>query len=370
MTTSILSLAEIAGLVRLAADGTVAISHQAQDLQQRITGAIAIPFALGDGITRLVYGSVRGVAKLSNNAAQLLQKARPEKTLAAPGSKRENAISILNGVCGDHLQATGNALAIAMQLRGAPIQSAKKYALFVHGLCLSDGHWTDSEGHAAHVETLRLLGYEALFLRYNSGAPIAQNARDLVSILAELPVVPAALIIVAHSMGGLVTRLALANMHAEKLPILQALRAVIYLGSPHAGAPLEQVGHWIAQRWARIPFAGALAPLANLRSQGILDLRQGVIETKPARGVRRNYLEFVLAASLRAANPAKVDTQNLLERTLGDGLVPVASALGTQAMASKRIPVQRQCVLHSIGHLDLLTAPQVSAQLRDWIAPL
>ena len=59
------------------------------------------------------------------------------------------------------------------------------------------------------------------------------------------------------------------------------------------------------------------------------------------------------------------------ERLVGDGVVPLDSALGqhpdrTQTLA---IPKSRQWVGYGIGHLDLLSHPEVYAQLRNWVGP-
>jgi hypothetical protein len=55
---------------------------------------------------------------------------------------------------------------------------------------------------------------------------------------------------------------------------------------------------------------------------------------------------------------------------LGDGLVPVASALGRNTdprLALGFLP-NNQCLLHNTGHLQLLQSPAVAAQLRQWLA--
>jgi hypothetical protein len=57
-------------------------------------------------------------------------------------------------------------------------------------------------------------------------------------------------------------------------------------------------------------------------------------------------------------------------RLLGDGLVPLDSALGRHADAARTLQFEqhRQWVGQGIGHLDLLASIEVYAQLRDWLA--
>jgi hypothetical protein len=342
-----LTAAELAGLLRLASAGVVAVSAQAEDLQLRITRPL--PFAFGDAITRGVYGAVRGAATLVDQIAQRASAKWPTMRVDAPDSARERYLSVLNGVCGDHLMATRNPLAITMQLRGERTAGAR-YAVFVHGLCLGDSHWRDSRD--SPLDAMRTLGDQPLFLRYNSGAAIADNGAQFATMLTELATTASAIVVIAHSMGGLVTRVAIDTLHRERRrAALARLKAVVYLGTPHAGAPLERAGHWIETIWRELPYAGALAPIARLRSRGILDLRAGLVEPKARR---RNYAEFAIAGRL----PSRLDS------LLGDGLVPVASAL-----KPAHIPLDQQRMLDGIGHLELLHAPAIGAQLKAWLAP-
>jgi hypothetical protein len=54
---------------------------------------------------------------------------------------------------------------------------------------------------------------------------------------------------------------------------------------------------------------------------------------------------------------------------LGDGLVPVRSALGKHRNPSRDlgIPESRQWTGYGMNHLDLLSSPDVYAQLRRWL---
>ena len=66
------------------------------------------------------------------------------------------------------------------------------------------------------------------------------------------------------------------------------------------------------------------------------------------------------------------DAGNLSGRILGDGLVPLDSALGRHAEPARTLafPDNRQRVIQGVNHLDLLSDVAVCEQIRQWLAPL
>ena len=72
------------------------------------------------GITRLVYRSIRGAARLTGTGIDAaLALLDPILTAGHPTPGLEAARAALNGVLGDHLVETANPLAIPMRLRQA-----------------------------------------------------------------------------------------------------------------------------------------------------------------------------------------------------------------------------------------------------------
>ena len=59
----------------------------------------------------------------------------------------------------------------------------------------------------------------------------------------------------------------------------------------------------------------------------------------------------------------------LAERLLGDGLVPLASALGKHKDANRRLAFakDRQWIGYGMNHLDLLDRKEAYAQIRRWL---
>ena len=64
-------------------------------------------------------------------------------------------------------------------------------------------------------------------------------------------------------------------------------------------------------------------------------------------------------------------TGDLKNRLLGDGLVPLDSALGRHRDPARclQFAEDRQWIGYGVGHLDLLKHPEVYAQLLRWLAP-
>jgi pimeloyl-ACP methyl ester carboxylesterase len=338
------------------------------------------------GITGFVYRSVRGGMRLVGRGVDF-SLAPLEGLLPDGGStpRRDVFVSILNGVYGDYLERTDNPLAIDMHLLhdGAVVARPRsplelenanpraltgKLLVLVHGLCMSVQQWTrDGYGHGAALADA--CGYTPLHLRYNSGLSIADNGRQLAALLEQLvtdwPRPIEELTILGHSMGGLVARSACRVAEQESLAWLASLRRLVFLGTPHHGAPLERGGHGLDFLLDLSPYSAPLTRLGRSRSAGIRDLRHGTITSTghhhvPLPGGVDCY---AIAASLG-------DRRGLLaDRLVGDGLVPLHSAIGRHADPAKslRFPRAHRWIGYRMGHLELLHRPEVYAQLHAWL---
>jgi hypothetical protein len=184
------------------------------------------------------------------------------------------------------------------------------------------------------------------------------------------------LVMMGHGTGGLVARSAIHHgllIQRGKLRWTSRVNDLVCLGTPHMGAPLEPGGPGIELLLSTAPHAAALARLGKMRSAGINDLRLGNVLSGPADDDGSHRCEqvglpagtrcFALAASLGPAD----DAPN--SRLPGDGLVPVASALGQHPEPARRLAfaADRQAVVHDTNHLDLLSSVQVYGVLRQWL---
>lgn len=388
------------GTARLAGDGMLGMIDTVEDMHLAVVGGVArvVPFGLGGRIARataFAYARVRDAAtvtrRTADGALDLLGRLAPRgATREAADPSRLAWLAALNGAIGDHLEESGNPLAIDMRLcrRGRALeprspQSGRAVAaaggtliLFMHGLGMNDLQWRDAGG-TTFGDRLEADGLgHALHLRYNSGRRIDANGRDLSRLLQAVHEAHALerLVLVGHSMGGLVCRSACAHARRDRAAWTDALAQVICLGTPHLGAPLERFGHALGGLLAATPYTRALASVAGARSAGIKDLRRGWTSAMGGDGgmacdaSTRPFGERVPWRMIAATLSTRTDGAHA--RWLGDGLVPVSSALGQhddEALAL-RVPAMHRRVFVRTGHMDLLTSPGVGAQLRDWIA--
>jgi pimeloyl-ACP methyl ester carboxylesterase len=223
-------------------------------------------------------------------------------------------------------------------------------------------------------------GCTPLYLHYNSGLHISTNGRLLADRLEALveawPVPLEEIVILGHSMGGLVARSACHQAQARGDAWPQRLTKMVFLGSPHLGAPLERGGHWIDVILGASPYSAAFARLGKLRSAGITDLRHGSLldadwaaATGAATPVRVPLPEHVACYAIAGSLGSEAGA--LREKLLGDGLVPLASALGRHRLKSRALNFapDHTWVAQGMNHLDLLDRAEVLAQLRTWLLP-
>ncbi|HSV54023.1 MAG TPA: alpha/beta hydrolase [Burkholderiaceae bacterium] len=398
-----LRVSDVRGLARLAADATTGVARITEGVHQSVLGTLGLPGGAAPGQTRgltgLVYKSVRGVTQLVAGGIDMVL-ARLAPWLDAPGNapaassaEREAVLAALNGVLGDQLAEGQNPLATAMGLRyegqpltpeamaSIPASAGTKVLLLVHGLCMNDLQWS-REGHDHGAHLAAALGYTPVYLRYNTGLHTSANGRMLADqlehLVAQWPHPLQELTLLTHSMGGLVARSAChyASQAGHRWP--QHLKNLVFLGTPHHGAPLERAGNWVDVLLASTPYSRPFAKLARMRSAGITDLRHGHVGDADWQGRDRfrhgpdprqpvplppGVACYSVAATLAAKRSP------LAERLVGDGLVPLRSALGQHDQRQHQLAFtpERQCVVYRTGHMELLSQPAVAQQLERWL---
>ncbi|MGA2399946.1 MAG: alpha/beta hydrolase [Steroidobacteraceae bacterium] len=308
----------------------------------------------------------------------------------------ERLRAVLNGVLGDRLLAAASPLAIKMELRrdGKPLEltragiaaaipdASSKVLVLVHGLCMNELSW-QRNGHDHGAALARDLSFTSLYLRYNSGLHISRNGRELANLmeglLAAWPVPVDEVAIVAHSMGGLIARSAVHYGIVAGYSWPGRLRSLVFLGTPHQGVPLERIGHWLEVLWSKTIVTAPLAKVGKVRSAGITDLRHGYVLDEDWHGRDRfaphgtvhRPLPLPTGVACYAIAAALGDSDAPLRNGwIGDGLVPVASALGLHADPSLAmgIPSTHRWTAYGAGHMDLLERADVYEQIRNWLA--
>ena len=398
--TSPIHPSDLLGFSRLAVSATAGLVDVVEAMHLNISrrpGILDTPLqGSTSGITGLVYKSIRAATGLVGTGIDaLLSPLIPllGERHSPPG--REAVLAALNGVMGDYLAATGNPLAISMSLRQsgktlilerpalarAIPQPSGKLVVLAHGLCMSDLQWT-RKGHNHGAALARDLGYTPVYLHYNSGLHISTNGRrfaDLLETLVEQwPVPLEEIAMIGHSMGGMLARSAHHYGFAAGYRWPRYLRQIFFLGTPHHGTPLERGGNWVNAVFGLSPYTAALARLGRIRSAGVTDLGHGNLVDDDWTGRDR----FRPSGDFRCALPLpdKVRCYAMAASTsqracgfaslLGDGLVPVESALGRHKDPQRTLAFakSRQWVGYGLSHFDLLNAPAVYQQIKQWMA--
>lgn len=399
--------ADLRAVARLAVQATQAVVDITEGVHQSVRRTLGLPGGARPGrtggIPGQVYRAVRGVTQLVGLGLDaVLAGLLPwlEDAPVPDSPAREAVLSALNGVMGDRLRVAGSPLALSMvlrhqgrdllladppALRGALAGATPHLLLLVHGLCMNDRQWR-RDGHDHGADLAQALGWTPVYLRYNTGLPVAENGRELAAqleaLVAAWPVPLTGLAILGHSMGGLVARSAQHQARQAGLRWPAALRQMVFLGTPHHGAPLEQAGHGVDLLLAATPWSAPFARLGHLRSAGITDLRHGHLLAGDGQGRgrfgpgagadRRQPVPLPPDVACYAVAGTLAQRRSLLaDRLTGDGLVPLRSALGEHADPRRRLrfPRERRWIAWQTGHLALLSSPDVARQLRHWLVP-
>jgi pimeloyl-ACP methyl ester carboxylesterase len=340
-------------------------------------------------------------------------------------------LPVLNGALGDQLAARYDPRAIRMSFRrggqDVPVAELRltephqKTVVYIHGLMGDELIWQtgfqDAPGSRRYGPRLAEETHSrALYLRFNSGLHLSENGRELNRLLTELvetyPDAVGELVLVGHSMGGLIIRSAgyygqlrvkservrvvttasdvskekqlstpNSSLFTDKAPWLAHLRSVFLLGTPNDGSWLEQNSHFTARLLERINLFPTrfLSKALNQRSNGIKDLRYSILVDEDWQDAHANDLtpprtavpplpgvhyHILVGAWLRTSRPAA------LREYFGDGLVGKGSAHGHTTFGDEAgLPAGasvRTAVFSQQHHGGLLTHPEVFQYLKHW----
>jgi pimeloyl-ACP methyl ester carboxylesterase len=351
-----------------------------------------------DAVSRGVYLAVRSAGSVAGTmsgevAALVGQRGRPAGA-APPGNL---ALAVLNAVAGDRLGQDTAPLAISMAVRagGRDIEltaaglaaafpgAGPRLAVFVHGLGETENSWRRRGDQAiSYGSRLRSgFGYSPVYVRYNTGRHVSENGQDLAIVLDRLtaawPVPVAEILLVGHSMGGLVIRSACHYGNGTLLAWTRQVRHVFYLGSPHLGAPLARAFGLVGWAMSLAPETRPFATMINGSSSGVKDLRHGYLLADDWAGCDQDtclcdhrhdapLLEgashYVISATVTA------DPGNPVGALVGDLLVTPSSAHGRRGRVQHiAFPLESGRRLGGMHHFELLGHPAVWAAMGGLI---
>jgi len=239
--------------------------------------------------------------------------------------------------------------------------------VFLHGLGENDHSWGHRFGSRLRAE----FGFTPVYVRYNTGRHISDNGQDLARLLTDTvtdwPIPVERIVLIGHSMGGLVARSA---CHYGASSWTSRVSDVFYLGSPHGGAALERLASKLGWALGHLAETRPYADLVNVRSAGIKDLRYGYVIEEDWAGCdadrclddHRHDVELLSHANHYGISAAlSHDETSTAARLFGDLLV-------TPTSARANFPVDHTRHFSGLNHFDLLNHPQVYEAMRAWLA--
>jgi triacylglycerol lipase len=374
---------------------TVQEVHRAiSDGAFRLVGTLGRPGQrVHDHIVGRGYDTVRGVLRTAGELGELLAprlgqadaEVSPAALKARAWAHGAFAEELLAGIPEFELEVSLWVAGAQVPLDRGSLQAAYAEAtgaltVFVHGLVDSEDVWrprTPDDTSLAAVAAAA--GSTPLLVRYRTGLAIGRNGADLAQLLEGVtqawPVPVTRIVVVGHSMGGLVARAACSTATARGHAWLTALSDVVYLGTPHLGSWLEKSAN--VAGWAMRRFSTRTAPIATFmeqRSRGIKDLRHGTLvedgwEAATADGLLSGLMpdepwmdgttHHLVVGQLRAA------ATHPLNIAFGDKLVRSGSARGTGR--HRRIADGGPVVVNEVpvSHSALVRQPAVGALLAE-----
>lgn len=392
---------------KLSGDALGGVVGMVADVHSAITRRVgqALPPA-AQPVNDLQDATAKAIYSLVRHAHRTVPRAVTQGTSLAAGdglpSISDSAIGrtvlpVVNGFHGDFISEQHAPLAVPMAVRvsgqNLPIrahevaaafpQASPHLVVFVHGLVGDEGNWAwgqETPGYSYPERLVGDLGVSPVLIRYNSGLHISDNGRMLSQLLDDLvacwPVPVESLCLVGHSMGGLVSRSACYQGDQGDAQWTRLTRAVVTLGSPHRGAPLEKavnVADWIMRR---IPEAEPIGRPLAVRSAGVKDLRFGALVEEDWHGYdpdeflrdRCTEIPFLPQATYYwVAATITADRGNPVGRLIGDGMVRLPSASGAGHGKAITFDIDNGVHLGGLNHMTLLNHDAVYEQLVTWL---
>lgn len=388
------ALAELAFIELAKATTGIGAVHRA--ISDRVYSAVRLGvggFAVPSQVVHntIAEGTYRSIAASCSVAAEVAARTVDGGGPVLSETRRGAvAMGALTGLIGDALSESGSPLATVMSVRKeGRVQSLDKDALarefpdatpdlvfFLHGLMETEFAWeiggTPTYGRRLETD----LDCTELQVRYNTGRHISENGTDLAELITDVvqnwPVPVDQIVLVGHSMGGLVARSACHQAALADRSWAPKVRHIACLGSPHLGAPLARTVHAATALLRRVPESRPFGNLLHRRSAGIRDLYAGSLVDEDWRD---RDLDALRQAAISEV-PLHVGAQHSfvsatitrspghpLGRLIGDGLVLHGSAGGRDRRRNLGFDEDAGLHLGSAHHFTLLN----SATVYTWL---
>ncbi len=309
-------------------------------------------------------------------------------------------VPILNGLMGDTMAEKGSKALVNMSFRYQSRDIAvdklndqydfEKYSgkviLFIHGLMNDEKVW-QSEANDKSQRLGFLIEKEekanVFYIRYNTGLHISENGRKLSNLIQKFVDTFSSvreLVIISHSMGGLVTRSAGYYADIQKQAWTNLLKKVFLIGVPNEGSYLARVAYMTQYFFRKIDISekDSIARFFDVRSNGIKDLSFGYLvdeDWQNAKDGNEKNIETTKVYPLRnvdyyliAGTVADESKRSRIFTFFGDGLVQKESALSslftTNNLKSGKVEMK---LFKGENHVSLLESEKVFEYVNEKI---
>jgi pimeloyl-ACP methyl ester carboxylesterase len=357
-----------------------------------VLGPVVTPIkAVHQGLDTATYAAVRAGVRAGTYAATAVAgRATGDGRALADDSTAAVTLSIVQGLFGDRIADEPVAFRMSLRANGADVLLSKeslreaypraggRIVVLLHGLMETDESWRyratawHGDPRASLADALaRHLGLTPVLVRYNTGVRVSHNGIQLSELLqglvAQWPVPITELVLIGHSMGGLVSLSAL-HQHPEAR-WARLVTSTVTLASPHRGSAVERGAGALAHGLQRFAHVRWLTDIIRARSGGIRDLAHGNLfeqdwlDRHPE--TRDNHREVLhLPPGIHHSRVVAAMGPGRVGRFVGDGLVSVGSA-----MADPTAPDEQICLVRPANHFDVLNHPKVHEQVLAWLGP-
>ena len=342
-------------------------------------------------IKRRVYGSLRLAGSVTKatlvTGATTIGRHRPVHSLW-DSSMGAGIQAAANALWGDEFEQRASPMHMELSIRdsnGASIasgaaaltraypSSSGRLAVLLHGLGKTEHCWNsrieDSKDIIGVAQALEADSFTPVLIRYNTGRSVPDNGDALASLLEQVttnwPVAVDGIVLIGHSMGGLVARSSLHAGESADHSWVKYVQHSVGLGTPHFGSPIEKGVHIASQLLDRSELSRPLGQFIDGRSAGIKGMRHGTIHS--------------MDRDDQPIDPHGVDQHNVASTISGDASHPLGALVGdlvvrvnsaTGMSSDSEVPATNTRVFGGLNHLSMLHDPGVLSQIRDWLTPL
>jgi len=297
-------------------------------------------------------------------------------------------LPVINGLIGDRLEENQDSRSIKMAFRFnnqdisvdelSQFYDFSKYGgricILIHGLFGDEYMWKRKE-EKSKLRVGDFLEKEqianVLYLRYNTGLHISENGRMLSNLmdgfLQKYPQI-SGLNIIAHSMGGLLTRSAGYYADIQRQEWVKKVKKIFLIGVPNQGSYLAQIAELVKEFFQKVDISKdeVISKFLDIRSNGIKDLSYGYLTdddwlNKSKEKATKNKVrplpdvDYYLIAG-RLGKNKKVDTY------FGDGLVGTQSAISNEIDSNVFTRVEKK-IFENEDHISLLLSKEVAGYI-------